>query len=116
MKELKYINECCLEINYDKTDAFINLIAGRISSRRPTAAPPFRWMFEGGGGGAKPRITTVTTASVSVLAESDVLLPCKATGNPEPNIAWMKVSTGKAQFTVCSIFSSGLVLNRFAIY
>ncbi|KAG8004252.1 Matrix-remodeling-associated protein 5, partial [Nibea albiflora] len=33
-------------------------------------------------------------ASVSVLAESDVVLPCKASGNPEANIAWTKVSTG----------------------
>ncbi|KAM7417130.1 hypothetical protein PAMA_016980 [Pampus argenteus] len=68
--------------------------AGRISSRRPTAAPPFPWVLGAGGSGVKPRITTVTTASVSVLAESDVVLPCKAVGNPEPNIAWTKVSTG----------------------
>ena len=45
----------------------------------------------------KPRITTITTASVSVLAESDVFLPCKVTGNPEPTIAWTKVSTGTRQ-------------------
>uniref|UniRef100_A0A3P8QRY5 Ig-like domain-containing protein n=1 Tax=Astatotilapia calliptera TaxID=8154 RepID=A0A3P8QRY5_ASTCA len=64
-------------------------------------------MFEGGGG-AKPRITTVTTASVSVLAESDVLLPCKATGNPEPNVAWTKVSTGKSLwFGLSSVFKNG---------
>uniref|UniRef100_UPI0037E78989 matrix-remodeling-associated protein 5 n=1 Tax=Semicossyphus pulcher TaxID=241346 RepID=UPI0037E78989 len=68
--------------------------ARRISSRRPTAAPPFPWVLGGEGGGVKARITTVTTASVSVLAESDVFLPCKATGNPGPNIAWTKVSTG----------------------
>eukprot|EP00064_Thunnus_orientalis_P004675 superscaffoldBa00000431_g4687 len=69
-------------------------VGGRISSRDPTAAPPFPWVLGAGAGGVKPRITTVTTASVSVLAESDVVLPCKATGNPEPNIAWTKVSTG----------------------
>lgn len=45
----------------------------------------------------KPRITTVTTASVSVLAEGDVILHCKATGTPEPVIAWTKVSTGKME-------------------
>ncbi|KAM7389013.1 hypothetical protein PAMP_023013 [Pampus punctatissimus] len=67
---------------------------GRISSRRPTAAPPFPWVLGAGGSGVKPSITTETTASVSVLAESDVILPCKAVGNPEPNIAWTKVSTG----------------------
>lgn len=43
----------------------------------------------------KPRITVLNSASVSVLAEGDVLLPCKATGNPEPSISWTKVSTGR---------------------
>ncbi|XP_041652916.1 matrix-remodeling-associated protein 5 [Cheilinus undulatus] len=69
-------------------------VGGKISSRRPTAAPPFPWSLGSAGGGVKARITTVSSASVSVLAESDVFLPCKATGNPEPNIAWTKVSTG----------------------
>ncbi|KAK5865203.1 hypothetical protein PBY51_016388 [Eleginops maclovinus] len=69
-------------------------VGGRFNSRRPTAAPPFPWILGHGSGGLKPRITTVTTASMSVLAESDVFLSCKATGNPEPNIAWTKVSTG----------------------
>ncbi|TKS72696.1 Matrix-remodeling-associated protein 5 [Collichthys lucidus] len=69
-------------------------VGGRISSRRPTAAPPFPWVLGSENDGMKPRITTVATASVSVLAESDVVLPCKASGNPEANIAWTKVSTG----------------------
>ncbi|KAM6923837.1 matrix-remodeling-associated protein 5 [Xenentodon cancila] len=68
--------------------------AGPISSRHPTVAPPFPWLLGAGAGGVKPRIITVTTASMSVLAENDVYLPCKAAGNPEPNIAWTKVSTG----------------------
>ncbi|XP_040030761.2 matrix-remodeling-associated protein 5 isoform X1 [Gasterosteus aculeatus] len=68
--------------------------AGQVSSRWPTAVPPYPWVLGAGSGGLKPRITTVTTASVSVLAESDVFLHCKATGNSEPSIAWTKVSTG----------------------
>lgn len=47
----------------------------------------------------KPHITTLTPASVSVLAESDVFLPCNAKGNPEPSVAWTKVSTGKSVYT-----------------
>lgn len=69
-------------------------VAGQVSSRWPTAVPPYPWVLGAGSGGLKPRITTVTTASVSVLAESDVFLHCKATGNSEPSIAWTKVSTG----------------------
>lgn len=71
--------------------------AGRITSQWPTAAPPFPWMLGAENGGVKPHITMVTPASVSVLAESDVFLPCKANGNPEPRIAWTKVSTGKRE-------------------
>ncbi|XP_054648872.1 matrix-remodeling-associated protein 5 isoform X2 [Dunckerocampus dactyliophorus] len=65
-----------------------------IGSRHPTAAPPYPRVFGAGAGGAKPRITTVNKASVSVLAEGDAVLHCKATGNPDPSIAWTKVSTG----------------------
>ncbi|XP_077388964.1 matrix-remodeling-associated protein 5 [Festucalex cinctus] len=54
-----------------------------------------QWHVRGSGvGGAKSRITTVNKASVSVLAEGDVVLHCEATGNPEPSISWTKVSTG----------------------
>lgn len=74
---------------------FYVLVAERITSWRPTAAPTFPWVLGAERGGVKPRITMVTTASVSVAAESDVFLPCKATGNPEPSITWTKVSTGK---------------------
>ncbi|XP_074530874.1 matrix-remodeling-associated protein 5 [Halichoeres trimaculatus] len=69
-------------------------VGGRISSRRPTASPPFPWVLGAKSGGEKARIITMAKDSVSVLAENDVLLPCKATGNPEPSIAWTKVSTG----------------------
>lgn len=70
-------------------------VAGRLHSQGSTAAPPFPFVLGAGGGMVKPRITTVTPASVSVLAESNVVLPCKATGNPETTIAWTKISTGK---------------------
>ncbi|XP_051927311.1 matrix-remodeling-associated protein 5 [Hippocampus zosterae] len=54
-----------------------------------------QWHVRGAGvGGAKPRITSVNKASVSVLAEDDVVLHCTATGNPEPSTSWTKVSTG----------------------
>nr|XP_057918955.1 matrix-remodeling-associated protein 5 [Doryrhamphus excisus]XP_057918956.1 matrix-remodeling-associated protein 5 [Doryrhamphus excisus] len=69
-------------------------VRAEIGSQHPTAAPPNPWVLGAGVGGAKPRITTVNKASVSVLAEGDAVLHCKATGNPDPSIAWTKVSTG----------------------
>ncbi|CAL8268136.1 unnamed protein product [Boreogadus saida] len=71
-------------------------IGGRISSRRPTAVPPFPGPMDavGSGAGYKPLIATAATTSVSALAESDVYLPCKVKGHPAPTIAWTKVSTG----------------------
>lgn len=64
----------------------------------PTTKAPLPWDLGAAAGGVKPRITTVTTASVSVLAEDDVVLHCKATGIPEPKIAWTKVSTGTIEY------------------
>ncbi|XP_068182597.1 matrix-remodeling-associated protein 5 [Antennarius striatus] len=66
----------------------------QISSQLSTNTTPFPKMWEAESRGLKPRITTLSTASVSVLAESDVFLHCKAMGNPEPHMSWTKVSTG----------------------
>ncbi|KAG2463459.1 matrix-remodeling-associated protein 5 [Polypterus senegalus] len=44
--------------------------------------------------GLKPRISSVHSVSVSALAESDVHLPCDASGDPKPLMSWTKVSTG----------------------
>lgn len=47
------------------------------------------------GSGVKPRLMTVEPATVSALAETNVLLRCQASGDPKPVISWTKVSTGK---------------------
>ncbi|XP_029627351.1 matrix-remodeling-associated protein 5 [Salmo trutta] len=59
--------------------------------RRLSTALPFPKLM---GSGVKPRITSVNTVSVSALAEGDVLLPCEASGDPQPTLSWTKVSTG----------------------
>ncbi|KAG7328956.1 hypothetical protein KOW79_007130 [Hemibagrus wyckioides] len=46
------------------------------------------------GSGVKPRIMTLDSATVSALAETNVLLRCQASGDPKPVISWTKVSTG----------------------
>ncbi|KAJ8393617.1 hypothetical protein AAFF_G00058360 [Aldrovandia affinis] len=46
------------------------------------------------GNGVKPRITSVNVVSVSVLAETDMFLPCESSGEPVPALSWTKVSTG----------------------
>lgn len=45
------------------------------------------------GSGIKPRITT-ESITVSALAEADVRLSCKSSGDPYPDVSWTKVSTG----------------------
>lgn len=47
------------------------------------------------GSGMKPRIMTLDSATVSALAETNVLLRCQASGEPKPVISWTKVSTGR---------------------
>uniref|UniRef100_A0A8C3W2P0 Matrix remodeling associated 5 n=1 Tax=Catagonus wagneri TaxID=51154 RepID=A0A8C3W2P0_9CETA len=44
--------------------------------------------------GEKPQIITKSPPSVSVTAETDVVFPCEATGQPQPFVTWTKVSTG----------------------
>ncbi|TRY98498.1 hypothetical protein DNTS_014636 [Danionella cerebrum] len=46
------------------------------------------------GSGIKPRITAPDSATVSALAEADIYLSCRSSGDPEPVISWTKVSTG----------------------
>ncbi|KAM9795151.1 immunoglobulin superfamily member 10 [Neosynchiropus ocellatus] len=87
-------NSTPLSFWHAKSPLWKPVASGRIVSRRPTAVPPYPWVLGSGGNGVKPHITTLTPASVSVLAEGNVVLDCKATGNPEPTVAWTKVSTG----------------------
>ncbi|XP_060089902.1 matrix-remodeling-associated protein 5 [Heteronotia binoei] len=44
--------------------------------------------------GARPKILTKGFNSLSILAESDAIIPCDATGEPKPFISWTKISTG----------------------
>ncbi|KAB1252721.1 Matrix-remodeling-associated protein 5 [Camelus dromedarius] len=44
--------------------------------------------------GEKPQIVTKFPQTVSVIAETDVVFPCEATGKPKPFVTWTKVSTG----------------------
>ncbi|XP_077091864.1 matrix-remodeling-associated protein 5 [Siphateles boraxobius] len=46
------------------------------------------------GSGVKPRITATESVTVSALAEADVLLSCRSSGDPKPVVSWTKVSTG----------------------
>ncbi|XP_060782846.1 matrix-remodeling-associated protein 5 [Neoarius graeffei] len=62
-----------------------------FGSKKLSTALPFPNLM---GSGVKPRIMTVDSATVSVLAETNVLLRCQASGDPKPLISWTKVSTG----------------------
>ncbi|XP_058042711.1 matrix-remodeling-associated protein 5 [Ahaetulla prasina] len=44
--------------------------------------------------GKKPKIITKMSNVLSVLAESEVAIPCDATGEPKPLLSWTKISTG----------------------
>ncbi|XP_037368644.1 matrix-remodeling-associated protein 5 [Talpa occidentalis] len=44
--------------------------------------------------GEKPRIITKSPQTVTVPADTDIVLPCEATGTPKPFVTWTKVSTG----------------------
>ncbi|XP_043926479.1 immunoglobulin superfamily member 10 [Protopterus annectens] len=43
---------------------------------------------------ARPRILGGNAASFTVLANSDAVIPCDATGNPVPLVKWTKIASG----------------------
>lgn len=45
--------------------------------------------------GGRPTIISKGSPSLSVLAESDAVVPCDALGEPKPFLSWTKISTGK---------------------
>lgn len=47
--------------------------------------------------GGRPKIISKGSNSLSILAESDAVIPCDATGDPKPFLSWTKLSTGKIQ-------------------
>ncbi|XP_061483037.1 matrix-remodeling-associated protein 5 isoform X2 [Rhineura floridana] len=44
--------------------------------------------------GERPKIITKGSNRLSILAESDAVIPCDATGDPKPLLSWTKISTG----------------------
>lgn len=86
-----------------------------MNFEQPTPEPSVSWLLEAGVAGMKPHITMLSSASVSVLAEGDVFLPCKAAGNPRPNISWTKVSTGKIKVNERLWICLDAVLEREAL-
>ncbi|XP_078060982.1 immunoglobulin superfamily member 10 [Mustelus asterias] len=73
--------------NKDSKDDFSN--KSELSSSNAIAVDP-----AAGNRPSKPRLIGGNTASFTVLADSDALIPCEATGNPTPFISWTKISTG----------------------
>nr|XP_034972067.1 matrix-remodeling-associated protein 5 [Zootoca vivipara]XP_034972068.1 matrix-remodeling-associated protein 5 [Zootoca vivipara] len=49
--------------------------------------------------GERPKIITNGPNSLSILAESDAVIPCDAMGEPKPFLSWTKVSTGAVMTT-----------------
>nr|XP_001332376.5 matrix-remodeling-associated protein 5 [Danio rerio]XP_017214600.1 matrix-remodeling-associated protein 5 [Danio rerio]XP_021336818.1 matrix-remodeling-associated protein 5 [Danio rerio]XP_021336819.1 matrix-remodeling-associated protein 5 [Danio rerio] len=62
-----------------------------FGAKKLSTAIPFPNLM---GSGVKPRITAPESATVSALAEGDVLLSCRSSGDPKPVVSWTKVSTG----------------------
>ncbi|XP_065124026.1 matrix-remodeling-associated protein 5 isoform X1 [Paramisgurnus dabryanus] len=62
----------------------------QFGAKKLSTAIPFPNLI---GSGIKPRITT-QSVTISALAETDVLLSCKSSGDPTPDVSWTKVSTG----------------------
>ncbi|XP_066049992.1 immunoglobulin superfamily member 10 isoform X2 [Chamaea fasciata] len=44
---------------------------------------------------SKPKIAGGNLAAFTVLANSDALIPCEATGNPPPTVEWTKIPSGR---------------------
>ncbi|NXX90806.1 MXRA5 protein, partial [Centropus bengalensis] len=59
--------------------------------------------------GEIPKIITKGSQSISILAETDVFIPCDATGEPKPFITWTKVSTG-------ALMTANTRLQRFEVW
>ncbi|NXF87603.1 MXRA5 protein, partial [Eubucco bourcierii] len=59
--------------------------------------------------GESPKIITKGSQSISILAETDVSIPCDAVGEPKPFITWTKVSTG-------AVMTANTRLQRFEVW
>lgn len=62
-----------------------------FGAKKLSTAIPFPNLM---GSGIKPRIAAAESVTVSALAEADVLLSCRSSGDPKPVVSWTKVSTG----------------------
>lgn len=56
----------------------------------------------------RPKIISKGSQSISILAETDILIPCDAVGEPKPSITWTKVSTG-------AVMTANTRLQRFEV-
>ncbi|XP_043112542.1 matrix-remodeling-associated protein 5 [Puntigrus tetrazona] len=63
----------------------------QFGAKKLSTAIPFPNLM---GNGIKPRIAATESLTVSALAETDVLLSCRSSGDPKPLVSWTKVSTG----------------------
>ncbi|XP_067997758.1 matrix-remodeling-associated protein 5 isoform X1 [Melanerpes formicivorus] len=59
--------------------------------------------------GERPKIITKGSQSISILAETDISIPCDAVGEPKPFITWTKFSTG-------ALMTANTRLQRFEVW